>query len=696
MNEPLKKSLVKWLLCALLAVVTLAVYAPVAENPFINLDDPDYVINNLHVRQGLTADTVHWAWDTFHSTNWHPLTWLSHALDCQLYGVNPMGHHLTNVVWHVLNTVLLFLLLQNLTARRWPSVWVALLFALHPLHVESVAWVSERKDVLSGFFFLLTLLAYARYVELVKIHRCRGGLMYGLTLLFFAFGLMSKPMLVTVPCVLLLLDYWPLGRFSFFEFRLPLWRRLVLEKIPFFLLTALSCWVTILAQAGALKPAANFPLAARLAHVPVAYVWYVFKLVWPVDHSIYYMLHVHPSAGAVIGALLLLGGATVLLVWLARHHPVFIFGWLWFLVMLVPVIGFIQAGDQAYAERYTYLPYIGLFILIAWGIPALLARGPWSKILLWSAAILASVACCQLTIAQIRIWQSAETLFKQAVDEDPGNERAWIFYGLQFNHAWKPDRAIECLRQAIAINPESEEAWNDLGRILIFKGKYDEARSAFETALAGGQPWKPVIYRNLADLMMITGKTNEAIVNLESSLEFEPDQPEAALLLGNLYLADHQREKAADQFEQVIRLLGNNAEAEMGLAVIAGDAGRNAEAIAHYRRVVALDANSVYARNNLAWLLATDADPGLRNGGEAVRLAEQACQLTRYDQAFYIGTLAAAYAEAGKFAAAVKTAQKARDVALAHGQKDVAANNERLLGIYQTGHAFHGEPRPAP
>ena len=714
MNESLKKPRVKWLVCGLLAAVTLAAYAPVAEHPFINLDDPDYVINNLPVRQGLTAQTVHWAFCSFHSSNWHPVTWLSHALDCQLFGLQPMGHHLVNVFFHTLNTVLLFLLLQNLTTRMWASAFVALLFGLHPMHVESVAWVAERKDVLSGFFFLLTLLCYARAVtsgrcqvasdqlqvagkrpawSLITGH---GSLFYWLALLCFALGLMSKPMLVTVPGVLLLLDFWPLGRMQKAKWKMQNLKPLLLEKIPFGILSLASCWITLLAQAHAIRPAADFPLAARLAHMPVAYTWYLFKLIWPVDHSIYYLLHVGHVGAKVTGAVALLGLATIVFIRQARQHPGWIFGWLWFLVMLVPVAGFVQAGSQAYAERYTYLPAIGIFIILAWGVSECLAKQPWHRRVIGIAALVASVACFKLTADQVHVWKSAETLFKQAVDEDANNEVAWGLYGKQFNHSGNTDRAIECLRQATAINPFFYEAWNDLGRMLVIKGRYAEAGSAIEKALANSREPHPEIYNNLASLLIKTGKTREAITNLEYSLELRPDQAEIDTLLGKTYLTDHQLDRAREVFEKAIRLYPDNAEAEMGLAMIHGEAGHNAEAMAHYHRVIDIETNSASALNNLAWLLATSADPGLRNGEEAVRLALRACELTKYEQAFFIGTLAAAYAEAGRFTEAVKTAQKARSVALAQGQKEVAANNERLLKIYESGRAYHEEARPAP
>jgi tetratricopeptide (TPR) repeat protein len=619
-------------------------------------------------------------------------------LDCQIYGLNAAGHHLTSLTFHIANTVLLFLLLQNLTARLWPSAFVALLFALHPMHVESVAWVAERKDVLSGFFFLLTLLAYGRYVELVRIKSRRRWRVYGFTLFCFALGLMSKPMLVTLPCVLLLLDYWPLRRceLPFQSQPSVIYCRLIFEKTPFFLLTAIACWITMSAQTFAIASVTYFPLTARLAHVPVAYAWYVFKLVWPVEHSLYYILHINHPAGEVAGTLLVLGCATGLFIWQARRHPYLIVGWLWFLVMLVPVVGIVQAGNQAYAERYTYLPYIGLCLCIAWGVPELFARWSLPKPLLWCAAIFILLACGKLTVAQVHVWKRADTLFQQAVDLDNKNEVAWALSGLSFNHNGNTDRAIECLRQAIAINPLYHEAWYYLGRMLVIKGKYDEAQGAFETALVDGRQQKPLIHKSLGDLFIRIGKTKEAITNLEESLALQPDQPEVNTMLGKAYLAEHQTDLATSAFEKALRLYRDDPEAEMGLAMLCGEAGQNAEAMVHYRRVIEIEPNSENALNNLAWLLATTPDARLRNGPEAVRFAERACKLTHDEQAFFIGTLAAAYAEAGKFEQAVATAQRAYDVALAHGQKAVAVNNQHLMESYKSGQAFHGEATPKP
>src|ERR1700722_17819843 len=309
MNRAVQKQLLKYLICALLAGITFAAFAFVANCVFIAFDDRSYVVGNAHIQHGFSWTAIKWAFNAIYSNNWHPLTWLSHMLDCRLYGLDPAGPHLTNLAFHIINTLLLFLLLENLTSKLWPSAFVALLFAIHPMHVESVAWISERKDVLSTFFFLLTLLAYARYVELAGAKKRLSWVIYGLALLLFALGLLAKPMLVTLPCILCLLDFWPLRRIQGSLASQPkgLLYRLLIEKIPFLLLAALSCWITFIAQkaTGAVKPQADFSLSQRFDHVPLSYAWYVFKLFWPVNLSIYYPLRISDSSLNAILALLL-------------------------------------------------------------------------------------------------------------------------------------------------------------------------------------------------------------------------------------------------------------------------------------------------------------------------------------------------------------------------------------------------------
>ena len=370
MNQAVPNPYLKYLVCVLLAGITFAAFAPVAHYSFIALDDRSYVVGNSHIQHGFSWAAIKWAFNAIYSNNWHPLTWLSHMLDCRLYGLDPAGPHLTNLAFHIVNTLLLFLLLENLTSKLWPSAFVALLFAIHPMHVESVAWISERKDVLSAFFFLLTLLAYARYVELAGAKKRTSWMVYGLALLLFALGLLAKPMLVTLPCILCLLDFWPLRRIQWplaAQPKGPLYR-LLIEKIPFVLLAALSCWVTFAAQnaTGAVKPQVAFPLSERLDHVPLSYAWYVLKLFWPVNLSIYYPLRMdNPSWGVL--AVLFLVMLTGLTLMFGRKLPWLFVGWFWFVGMLVPVIGLVQVGDQAYADRYTYLSYVGPFVIMAWG-----------------------------------------------------------------------------------------------------------------------------------------------------------------------------------------------------------------------------------------------------------------------------------------------------------------------------------------
>ena len=387
------------LVCLFLIITTFAVYWQVHNHDFINLDDDLYITENDQVQKGLSRESVVWAFTTTHAANWHPLTWLSHMVDFQLYGLNPKGHHLTNVFFHLLNTLLLFFVLQRMTGALWRSGFVAALFALHPLHVESVAWVAERKDVLSTLFWLLTIWAYTWYVE--RPRRTR----YLLTLLTFTLGLMAKPMLVTLPFVLLLLDYWPLGRFQVGQLDTALsapgqaslstrsvWSqtlRLIWEKAPFFALAAASSIVTFLVQkgGGAVRPWERFPITIRIANGLVSYVKYMGKMIWPSDLAVFYP---HPGASlpiwqAVAAGLLLLS-ISIAAIRLAKNHPYLAVGWLWYLGTLVPIIGFVQVGGQALADRYTYVSLIGLFIIIAWGVSDIVAKWRYQRVVFIIAA----------------------------------------------------------------------------------------------------------------------------------------------------------------------------------------------------------------------------------------------------------------------------------------------------------------------
>ncbi len=455
------------IVCLLLLSVTLAVYWQIGDHQFTNYDDTLYVTDNPHVKPGLAGGSVIWAFTATEEANWHPLTWLSHMVDCQLFGLRPRGHFLTSLFLHLANVLLLFAVLKRMTGALWRSAFVSALFALHPLHVESVAWVAERKDVLSTLFWLLTMLAYARYVE--RPTRAR----YVLTLVAFTLGLMAKPMLVTLPFVLLLLDYWPLDRMAYggkgddppkrtrkrthsCEQRLPL-SRLVWEKIPFFALAAISSVVTFSFQqrAGAMADMEIFPLSSRIANALVSYLRYMGKIIWPSDLAV---LYPHPGTslplwwGAAAGLALL--GLSILVVLVIRRRPYLAVGWLWYVGTLVPVIGLVQVGVQAYADRYTYVPLIGLFIMIAWGVPDLVGRWAQTRTVLAVLAATALAALTACTWIQLGYWKDSVSLFTHTLQVTTKNYVAHNNLGNALADRGEVEAAISQYTEALRIKPD--------------------------------------------------------------------------------------------------------------------------------------------------------------------------------------------------------------------------------------------------
>ena len=453
-----------------ITLLTLALYWRVQGHGFLHYDDYQYVVDNPHVRHGLTRQGVLWALTSGYASNWHPLTWLSHMLDCELYGLNPQGHHLNNLLLHIANALLLFRLLLRMTGALWRSAFVAALFALHPLHVESVAWVAERKDVLSTLFWMLTLGAYLRYRERPT------GTRYLATLFLFALGLAAKPMLVTLPFVLLLLDCWPLGRMPSPRSLLPLVR----EKAPFFVLAALSSVITFWVQSHWGAVVLSIPLKERLANALVSYVGYGAKMLWPVNLACFYP---HPLDGLPLwqaaGALLLLAGVTVAVVRAGRRLPYLAVGWLWYLGTLVPVIGLVQVGAQAMADRYTYVPLIGLFVMLSWGAGSLAAKGPLPKIATaaLSAALLA--ALLPLTWSQISHWKDSETLFAHALEVTDRNLLAHNNLGNALARQGRLEEAEFHLVEALRLRPDYAAAQNNLGILRLRQGRFEEAAGHF-------------------------------------------------------------------------------------------------------------------------------------------------------------------------------------------------------------------------
>ena len=678
----------------MLGGVTAAVFWQVRHHEFITFDDPIYVTQNLRVQAGLTWENVIWAFQTTSESNWHPLTWLSHMLDCQWFRLNPSGHHLENVCFHLANSLLLFFVFKRMTGARWRSAFVAALFALHPLHVESVAWVAERKDVLSTLFWILTMWAYVRYAERPNLW------IYVLTLGLFALGLMCKPMLVTLPCVLFLLDFWPLGRIrgwaplastalnvrrpsalaplqpsgkgegsegeggrgALAGLRIsaaPLPRRVILEKIPFLLLMAASCVATYLAQqkGEAVVAVTAVPMAERLANATISYSRYIGKLIWPENLAIFYPYMYAWPAWQVAGATLVLIGGT-LLAWWGRHkHRFLAVGWLWYLGTLVPVIGLVQVGAQSMADRYTYVPLIGLFIMIAWGAVDLSKEWRGRKMALALSAVAALLGCLGMTFFQVRIWQDSVTLFEHA----------------------------------LAVTSESAIGHFNLGYGLLAKGRPADALVHFTAGLQR-VPQSYWIHAKIGDIFLDQRKFDEAVAKYSEALRLKPDFAEAHSSLALAFAGQGKSPEAMTHFTESLRLKPEQAEFHFRFGMFLMAQQRPLEAAAQYRETLRLKPDSINALNNLAWLLATHENASIRNGPEAVSYAERACDLTGRHQAFLVGTLAAAYAEAGRFPEAVKTAQQAMEVASATGKTDLVATNRRLLELYRAGKPFHDLP----
>jgi protein O-mannosyl-transferase len=509
------------LICLLLAAVTLVPYLQVRHHGFITFDDNQYVTANAMVRAGLTWQGIGQAFTTFQAGNWHPLTWLSLMLDSQLYGVNPGAMHLTNVGFHIANTILLFLILAWMTGALWPSALVAALFALHPLHVESVAWIAERKDVLSTFFWLATMGAYAWYARAPALGR------YLAVIVLFALGLMAKPMLVTLPFVLLLLDYWPLGRMgagTIPEADQELMTRghrlkqvywpLVKEKIPLVGLAAASCLMTLLAQegGGTVMPLAIRPLNARIASSLVAYAKYLVKLFWPYPMIFFYPLTPVPWWEAVWAGLALVA-LTVLLLSGARRQPYLGVGWLWYLGTLVPVIGLVQVGGQAMADRYTYVPLIGLFIIIAWGTSEVSDSWRHRKIV-GAAAVAVLLACLVSSWGQAGYWRNSEALYIHAININPNNYKAFNQLGIAFTNEGKLDQAIAMFQKSIEVDPSYPDVYNNLGVVYARQGRLKEAMADFKLAVRL-KPSDVSFYRNLALAYRQQGKKVEAKATME-------------------------------------------------------------------------------------------------------------------------------------------------------------------------------------
>jgi protein O-mannosyl-transferase len=697
-------------ICAVLAAITWLVFGQTLGHEFVTYDDPDYVSGNTEVAAGLSIEGVRWAFTHTISGHWHPLTTISHMVDCQLYGLNAAGHHLTNVVLHTTAVILLFLVLRQMTGTLWRSAFVAALFAIHPLHVESVAWISERKDVLSAVFFMLTLGAYVRYVRMPSPHG------YLLVLFVFVLGLMSKPMLVTVPFVLLLLDYWPLGRIR--DAGLPkgiarqtaigskwsMVSRLVTEKTPLFILSVLSSVATLVAQPDSTGMANQLPFAWRLNNAVVSYVAYIGQMFWPVNLATFYP---HPNDQLplwnVLLAIAFLTAVSLLAFHWRKERPYIFTGWFWYIGMLVPVVGLVQAGEMGRADRYTYLPQIGLYLVFTWGVTDLMtsfmtrdfrsqhsaivsrlaSHGPHRTRAHWSlrrgnpsrgynvfyaaiaAALIIALTC--RAFEQTTYWKNSEMLWNHTLAVTTDNDTAHYNLGYLYQRRGELDSAIAHFESALNIRSRNAARHynaggalieNNLGSALTQKGLFAEAIAHYEKAVKL-RPHYGDPYLNLGTILFRQGRPGDAIAQWQKAAGTEPKDVRFHVTLGDAFLR----------------------------------AGLQKDAIAEYEHAARISARDPLARNNLAWLLATSSDPSIRDGNRAIELGKEAVRLSHGKDPNYLRTLAAAWAESGRFTEARETAQKALQMAEGGRNSTVANALRDEIALYELGFPYRSSPR---
>ncbi len=613
---------VRIFICAGIVAATLAAYEPIRHNNFVHYDDNLYITENPNVTGGITPGSVIWAFTKSHASNWHPLTWLSHMLDCEIYGLKPVGHHITNVLIHTVNGLLLFWLLTRMTGAIWASGFVAAVFALHPVHVESVAWAAERKDVLSGLFWILTILAYVRYTERPNFKR------YSLVLLVFTLGLMCKPMVVTLPFVLLLLDWWPLERIEAWHsvsspasekmrgHKLSI-GRLIAEKIPLLVLSAISSVVTIIAQrsGGAVAGLGYISLDCRIANAFISYISYIGKTIWPSGLAVPYPYpHKSISDAVSLICILLFVLMTAISVHAGRRKKYILVGWLWYVGTLVPVLGLVQVGEQGMADRYMYLPMLGLLIITAWFVKDVVSKRPCWKVTaaILAVAILSSMAA--ITRTQVRYWQDDLTLFEHALKITKDNPVVENNYGCALSKLGFVDEAQKHLQNALRINPAYSEARNNLVKIYLKKGMLNEMIACFNEIIRRNEATADTYY-NLAAALEMQKKYDEAAKYYAKSLEMNPEDPAA--------------------------------NKRMGIALLA--AGKTSEALGY---------------------------------------AKRACELTGDKDAECLDALSSAFAAAGKFDEATRIAEKALKFARETWQEDLAIAIENRIKLYEAGQPY--------
>jgi tetratricopeptide (TPR) repeat protein len=709
-----------------LFVSVLAVFSQTCWHGFSNWDDPRYVSSNSRVITGLTGANIAWALATFHAANWHPLTWVSLQIDAQLFGPQPWGFHLTNIFIHAANVVLLYWALQMATGKVVRSALVAAFFGLHPLHVESVAWIAERKDVLSTFFWLVSCIAYGWYVARP------GPMRYVLMLATFATGLMAKPMLVTLPLAFLLLDYWPLSRIGLCgsrespeseqkescpagQCRRISW--LLLEKVPLLLVAAASCMVTLYAQqaGGALRTLEEYSLAVRVGNAVTSYCTYIGQMFWPKNLGVFYPHSTDLAIWPAFAAFLALAAVTVLVCAKGRSARYLPVGWFWYLGTLVPIIGLVQVGEAARADRYTYIPLVGLFMAVVWACADLARRWRVQRSFVALAVLLVSI-CVVMCYRQLQYWRDDITLWEhtlQACGESPG---AYVQLGGAFQKLENFETAARCYEKALCLDPNDQFALLDLGTVLLGQGKVEQAIEQYREAVRRVPQSARHHYYYGAALARV-GRTQEAIAELEEALRFDQNWTAAHKSLGTLLSAQDRFDEAiphlraavagglgdplahynlgrmlamqgnfaesAECLKQAISLQQRNWRLHAMLAFALHESGQESAANEQYRQASRLNAKWVEALNQEAWLLATNPDARKRTGRTARQFAQQVCQATAGRQARFLDTLAAAEAEAGNFSLAIETAKHAIAILSSDQQASLAREIAGRLQLYE-------------
>jgi tetratricopeptide (TPR) repeat protein len=652
MPEFTKRNFIIVLVYSALILSTLLVFWQVRNFDFVNYDDQLYVYENTHVLKGLTGDSIIWAFTACQKGYWQPLTWLSLIINCQLFGSHPGGFHLVNVFLHLANTLLLFWVLKKMTSSLWSSAFVAALFAIHPMHVESVTWISERKDVLSTLFWLLTMWAYVRYARSVAVPATAKRVNYILALIFFALGLMSKPMLVTLPFILLLLDYWPLNRIHNPQSKI---RNLLLEKIPFFILAAISSVVTFLTQkVGTITyDTETIALSDRAGNAFLSYARYIGKLFVPRNLAVSYPF----DAGGfvfwqVAMSIVLLIVISIFVIRFRRNHKYLAVGWFWFIGMLVPVIGLVKFTWSSYSDRFTYIPYIGLFIMLAWGLPDFLSKWPHRKIVLSIAAPITLIALGTGAFRQVSVWKDSITLYSHAIEVTHNNALVHNYLGMSYLNLKRYQDAIESLKQAIAIDRNCTDAYYNLGVAFDKVGRWEESIDAFKQVIQA-RPHYAEAHYNLGNAYLSLGRSQDALEIYKRAVILDPALAEAQYNLGNAYSKLGRYQDAIEAYKQAIKIKPGYIEAYNNLGNACVSMGRFQEAAEAFKQVIKIKPDFADAYNNLG-----NACLGMGRWQDAVENYKQAIRIQPNWAQPYCN-LGAAYGTIGSFQEALEAYKQA-------------------------------------